>query len=85
MKLALVLLLSLSFINLNLSRALAQEPKTVTIRFYAPVNVVTVGKLLNEVDGKLRQGYKRIVLLISSPGGQVFSGFSLTMLGFTLT
>lgn len=52
------------------------EPKTSVIRFYAPVNEVTVGKLLNVVDEKIKQGTKRIVLLISSPGGSVFAGLS---------
>jgi ATP-dependent protease ClpP protease subunit len=52
------------------------EPKTTVIRFYAFVNEQTVSTLLNIIDGKVKTGTKRIVLLISSPGGSVFAGLS---------
>jgi ATP-dependent protease ClpP protease subunit len=61
------------------SSAMAQsgpEPKTITIRFFGPVTDATVGKLLTTIESKLSQGYRRIVLLISSQGGSVFSGLT---------
>jgi ATP-dependent Clp protease protease subunit len=51
-------------------------PKTTVIRFYAPVNELTVAQLLNNIDQKMKTGTKRFVLLISSPGGSVFAGLS---------
>jgi hypothetical protein len=54
-----------------------QEPvKTAVIRFYAPVRSDTIGRLLQSVDDQVRTGVKRIILLISSPGGEVFAGIT---------
>lgn len=58
------------------AKSQSPEPKTATIRFYAPVNEETVARLLNAVDTRIREGNKRIRLLISSPGGSVFAGLS---------
>jgi len=52
------------------------EPKTAVIRFYGIVNSESVARLLNTVDAKIKEGNKRIVLLISSPGGEVFAGLT---------
>ena len=46
------------------------------IRFYSPVTDDSVMKLFNVVDQKIKEGTKRIVLLISSQGGSVFAGLS---------
>jgi ATP-dependent Clp protease protease subunit len=51
-------------------------PKTSVIRFYAPVREDTVAQLLNIVDAKIKDGNRRIILLISSPGGSVFAGLT---------
>jgi ATP-dependent protease ClpP protease subunit len=50
--------------------------KTVTIRFFDEVNQGSVNTLLKTVDDKLKAGTERFVLLISSPGGNVFYGMS---------
>jgi ATP-dependent Clp protease, protease subunit len=50
--------------------------KTTYIRFLAPVNADTVAKLLQTVDQGLKDGSKRLHILISSPGGSVFHGLS---------
>lgn len=52
------------------------QPKTAVIRFYGTVTGESVGKLLSVVDAKIKEGNKRIVLLISSPGGEVFAGLT---------
>jgi len=46
------------------------------IKFFAPVVPETVAALMQVVDGKLKQGAKKMGLLISSPGGDVFQGLS---------
>lgn len=48
----------------------------VYIKFFAPIVPETVGALMQVVDGKVKQGVKRIGLLISSPGGDVFQGLT---------
>jgi len=63
---------------------LAQQPeavapapkKTTVIRFYAPITEDSIGRLLNVIDSKLKEGTRRFVLLISSPGGSVFAGLT---------
>lgn len=49
----------------------------VYIRFMAPVLPQTANQLLQAIDASLRQGARRIHLLISSPGGSVFHGLSI--------
>lgn len=51
--------------------------KQAYIRFMAPVIPQTTDKLLTILDTKIREGYNKIHLLISSPGGSVFHGLSL--------
>jgi len=53
-----------------------QQPKTAVIRFFVEVNDKTVGNLLSVIDAQLKNGTKRIILLISSPGGNVFFGLT---------
>jgi len=50
--------------------------KPVVIKFFAPVIDVTVNALMNAVDGKMKQGTKDFIILISSPGGSVIHGLS---------
>src|SRR3989338_2616533 len=50
--------------------------KPIIIKFFAPVVDVTINALMSAVDGKMKQGAKDFVLLISSPGGSVFHGLS---------
>lgn len=50
--------------------------KPVVIKFFAPVIDVTVNALMNAIDGKMKQGIKDFIILISSPGGSVIHGLS---------
>jgi len=52
------------------------DGKTVYIRFFAGVNIDTVETLTKLVQEQLRKKVNRFVLLISSPGGNVFAGLS---------
>lgn len=47
-----------------------------TIRFMAGVDDVSVGKLINLVDGEIQIGIKSFRIIISSPGGYVNPGIS---------
>jgi ATP-dependent Clp protease, protease subunit len=47
------------------------------IRFMAPVIPQTATQLLQTIDRKIAEGYERIHLMISSPGGSVFHGLSI--------
>jgi ATP-dependent Clp protease protease subunit len=46
------------------------------IKFFAPVIDVTIKKLMEAVDSKMRQGQRDFILLISCPGGSVIHGLS---------
>ena len=46
------------------------------IKFFAPVVPESIAALMQIVDKKLEQGAKKLGLLISSPGGDVFQGLS---------
>jgi ATP-dependent Clp protease protease subunit len=50
--------------------------KLEIIRFIAPINQQSVNALISSVESKIRQGVKKIRILISSPGGEVFWGIS---------
>ena len=50
--------------------------QTFYIKFFAPVIPESVAALMQIVDGKLKQGAKKLGLLISTPGGDVFHGLS---------
>lgn len=51
--------------------------KEAYIRFMAPVVPLSSEKLITIVDDKIRKGYDKLHLLISSPGGSVFHGLAL--------
>jgi ATP-dependent Clp endopeptidase proteolytic subunit ClpP len=51
--------------------------KEAYIRFMAPVTPQTSDQLIRLVDEKIRTGYEKIHLMLSSPGGSVFHGLSL--------
>jgi len=50
--------------------------QTFYIKFFAPVIPETIAALMQIVDNKLKQGAKKLGLLISTPGGDVFQGLS---------
>ena len=49
---------------------------TFYIKFFAPVMPDSINALMQIVDRKIGQGAKKMVLLISTPGGDVFQGMS---------
>jgi len=51
--------------------------ETVYIKFFAQVNGASANALMNAIDQQILKGKKKIVLLISTPGGQVFHGISV--------
>lgn len=52
------------------------QSETFYVRFFAPVNQETITALMTVVDGKLSAGARRMGLLLSTPGGDVFHGLS---------
>jgi len=54
------------------------QGKEAYIRFMAPVNPATSLSLLRAIDQKLSEGVSRLHLMISSPGGSVFHGLSIS-------
>ena len=50
--------------------------QSVYIRYFGPIDDERVKKLMATVEQKLKEGRERFVILISSPGGQVFQGIS---------
>ena len=50
--------------------------KPIVIKFFAPVIDVTINALMNAIDQKMKEGVTEFMLLISSPGGNVFYGLS---------
>jgi ATP-dependent protease ClpP protease subunit len=59
--------------------ATPQQPlKEAYIRFMAPVNPQTSMALLRVIDSQLAAGVARLHLMISSPGGMVFHGLSIS-------
>ncbi len=51
-------------------------PAKLVIKFFAPVLDVTINALMDAVDKKMKQGATQFIILISSPGGNVFHGLS---------
>ena len=49
---------------------------TFYVKFFAPVMQDSINVLMQVVDRKLSQGAKKMGLLISTPGGDVFQGIS---------
>lgn len=52
------------------------DVKTVYIRFFAGVNADTIETLTKLIQDQLQEQVDRFVLLLSSPGGNVFAGLS---------
>ncbi len=50
--------------------------QAVYIRYFGPVDEERVKKLIATLEERLKQGIERFVILISSPGGNVFQGLS---------
>ena len=50
--------------------------ETFYIKFFAPVVPESIAALMQILDSKLKQGAKKLGLLISTPGGDVFQGLS---------
>jgi len=48
----------------------------IVIKFFAPVIDASINALMNAIDQKMKVGQKSFILLISSPGGNVFYGLS---------
>ncbi len=48
----------------------------IAVRFFGIVDDKSVVALMNVIDGKIRQGYRDFILLISTPGGNVNSGLT---------
>jgi ATP-dependent Clp protease protease subunit len=50
--------------------------KPTVIKFFAPVNEVTINALMKAIDDKMKQRVTNFVILVSSPGGTVHHGLS---------
>ena len=48
----------------------------IVIKFFAPIIDVTINALMNVIDQAMKSGQTSFILLISSPGGNVFYGLS---------
>ena len=55
---------------------MAEPEKKIYIKFFVDVNPNSIRILMTNFENKLREGVNRVVILISSPGGDVFSGLS---------
>src|SRR5688572_14820665 len=51
--------------------------KTTYIKFFGGVDEASAKTVMSTVEQKLKDGVNRFVLLISSPGGNVFAGITL--------
>lgn len=72
-----VLACALSFSPSMYSQSpMPQASGPVVIRYFSGVNPESVNWLLGSVDSQLKQGRTQIIILISSPGGDVLSGFT---------
>ncbi|HEY5624992.1 MAG TPA: ATP-dependent Clp protease proteolytic subunit [Dehalococcoidia bacterium] len=49
---------------------------TLYVKWFAPVNDATTQNLMGVLDDALNNGVQHVVLLISSPGGNVYNGLS---------
>ena len=56
--------------------ALVSDPTPLYIKFFAPVAADSIALLMQAVDQALKDRTAKIVLLISTPGGNVFHGLS---------
>ena len=48
--------------------------ETAYIKFFAQVNSATANAIMTSIDQQIANGKKKIVILISTPGGTVFHG-----------
>jgi len=53
-----------------------QPPERVVINFLAGIDTNSVNMLLSVVNGQVRQGVKKITIVISSPGGDTTAAFA---------
>jgi len=53
-----------------------RNPQTVVINFFVVTNPDTINQLTQIVDNQIRLGAKKIVILISSVGGETTSAFT---------
>ena len=53
---------------------MATQP--LVIKFFAPVIDITVNTLMDAIDQRMKQGQRKFLILVSSPGGSVFHGLS---------
>ncbi len=51
--------------------------KEICIRFFAAVDEYTTRSLFNVIDDVIQNGYEKVHLLMSTPGGSVYHGLSL--------
>jgi len=52
------------------------DKKTTYIRFFKGVDKNNINKLMDTIEQKLKEEVERFIVLISSPGGNVFHGLS---------
>jgi ATP-dependent Clp protease protease subunit len=52
------------------------QVESIYIRFFGGIDIATLTKLTQLVEEQLRNGVDRFVLLMSSPGGNVFAGLT---------
>src|SRR3990170_5480628 len=60
----------------GVSAVATPQVKTAYIKFFAPIVEESVKALISAAEQKLGDGASRLVLLISTPGGNVFGGLS---------
>jgi len=73
--LAVVALLPSAFSQTAETPNSVSDQKTAVIRFFADVNPTSVGILLQTIDTQYKMGTRKFVLLMSSGGGDLLSGF----------
>jgi len=53
-----------------------EQLKTTYINLMAQIDNNSINQLMNSIEGKIKEGTERFIILISSPGGSVFYGIS---------
>ena len=54
----------------------ANPAETFCVEFFGPVSPKSVNRLMSVVEGRVKQGAKRMVPMLSTPGGTVFHGIT---------
>lgn len=67
---------SCNFTLLGQQTGISAPPRTVVIRFYAQVSDASVAKMMDTIDREISDGTRRVIILISSPGGSVSAGLT---------